>query len=133
MNHHRHDVLPYLDALREHLVRHDVPSPVSVECTNWREPIAVHLYEITLSDLASALLLWTKSLDGVTVTAKRMRHDQSVHLTVVGRVASGVPLHVWGGVRFERPLFPDLPTGVEQDVELSTLHRWKHPGQGVAA
>ncbi|MFJ8815891.1 hypothetical protein [Amycolatopsis thermoflava] len=119
-----HDVLPYLDALRDNLVRHAVPSPVSVECTTWREPVAVHLHEVGLGGLASALLAWARTLDGVTVTGKRIGNGQSVCLTVVGRMATGVPVHVWGAVRYERAVFPDLPRGVDQDVELATLHGW---------
>ncbi|NIH78009.1 hypothetical protein [Amycolatopsis viridis] len=119
-----HDVLPYLDALRDHLVRHAVPSPVSVECTTWREPEAVHLHELGLDGLASALLGWARTLDGVTLTALRHEDAPSVHLTLVGRMATGVPVHVWGAVRYERAVFPDLPRGVEQDVELATLHGW---------
>ncbi|GAA3801913.1 hypothetical protein [Amycolatopsis tucumanensis] len=119
-----HDVVPYLDALRDHLVRHAVPSPVSVECTTWREPVAVHLHEVGVDGLASALLAWARTLDGVTVTGKRIGNGQSVCLTAVGRMATGVPVHVWGAVRYERAVFPDLPRGVEQDVELATLHGW---------
>ncbi|WP_020670424.1 hypothetical protein [Amycolatopsis nigrescens] len=130
----RYDLMPYLDALREHLKRHDLPAPVGVQVTTWKEPVAVELHEVTVAEVARALLAWSSTLAGATLTVWRPPNGLSVYLTIVGRLPGGIPVHVWGSVSytFNRKLFPDLPADTEQDASVAMLRHWVRAGEGAA-
>lgn len=120
-----YELLPYLDAIRAHLVRHRLPAPVTVECTTWREPVTVHLEAPSPEKLVRALLAWSHTLQAVTTTVVRTEPGRLVHLTVRGRNLSGIWMHVWGVIEFHPALFPGLAIGEDRDVGPLTLQQWR--------
>jgi hypothetical protein len=119
-----YEVLAPLRAIADHLDRHDLPVPVHVDVRTYGRVITVQLHESGLSGLARALLTWAASLAENTVELWRCPSGHSVHLTVAGRLPSGLLVHVYGSAGYSSAMFPDMPEDTKQDVELSVLRRW---------
>ncbi|MDI5979603.1 hypothetical protein [Amycolatopsis magusensis] len=118
-------VLAFLDAVRGHLRAHVLPAPVGVQVTTWTKPVTVMLDEQGVTRLAGALVKWANTLTEVSASVWRTPGGDSVHLDVSGRVPSGVPVRVYGGVAYDASVFPDLPADTHQDVEVAQLRAWE--------
>lgn len=125
--------LVFLAAIRDHLDLHVFGPVASVNVTSGPDPIWVQLGAARkLPEVASALVTWAETLDEVSAQIWRTPAGTSVHLIVNGRMACGVPVHVYGAVDFTEDLFPDLPAGVRQDMPVFVLRQWSRPGEVAA-
>ncbi|WP_216205493.1 hypothetical protein [Amycolatopsis aidingensis] len=131
MNTTTEDVRPFLDAIRAHLDRHNLPGPYSVRVSaDDDRPVEVHLSP-GRGQLAEALLAWATTLDHPHVELRRYTTaGDGVLVTVCGRMPSGFPIEVWGGIAYDPAVFPTLTTGETQHAPLSLLRQW---AKGVAA
>ncbi|MBK1785230.1 hypothetical protein [Prauserella cavernicola] len=127
------ELIVFLDAIRAHLVRHNLPGAIGVRVTTWREPVKVQLDGWDLTEVAGQLCSWAASLDGSTAELHRLADGSRVLVTVVGRLPCGAPVHVYGAVRYTRTALPDLPVAVTQEVPVWVLRGWARGRQGVAA
>jgi hypothetical protein len=84
----------------------------------------MQVHEGELPRLARALLAWAASLAESTVELWRCPEGHSVHLTVAGRLPSGLLVHVYGSAVYTSAMFPDMPEDAKQDVELTVLRQW---------
>lgn len=125
-------VLVFLDAIRDHLDSFALPPAASVRVGVVPDPITVQLDADRLEDVARGLLTWAGSLEEVTASLWRPRHGGSVHLEISGRTPCGIPVVVYGGVRFDEATFPDLPAGMRQEMPVFLLRQWNTPGEVAA-
>ncbi|WP_216213932.1 hypothetical protein [Amycolatopsis aidingensis] len=125
MNTTTEDVRPFLDAFRAHLDGYGLPGPYSVRVSaDDDRPVEVHLSP-GRGALAGALLAWAATLDHPHVELRRYTTaGDGVLVTVCGRMPSGFPIEVWGGLAYDPAVFPTLTAGVTQHAPLSLLHEW---------
>ncbi|MFJ1760743.1 hypothetical protein ACIOD2_10530 [Amycolatopsis sp. NPDC088138] len=122
----------FLDAIRDHLDSYQLPPAASVDVNAWSSPIAVQLDVDGLPEVARALLVWTQTLEDVSARLWRLVDGKWVHISITGRTPCGIPVLVFGVVRFEPSTFPDLPVGAKQDMPVYLLRRWSSPGEVAA-
>ncbi|WP_326949834.1 hypothetical protein OG439_14280 [Amycolatopsis sp. NBC_01307] len=122
----------FLDAIRDHLDSHQLPPAASVDVNAWSSPITVQLDVDGLPEVAHALLVWTQTLEDVSARLWRLVDGRWVHLSISGRTPCGIPVVVFGVVRFEPSTFPDLPAGAKQDMPVFLLRGWSSPGEVAA-
>ncbi|MFJ9780643.1 hypothetical protein ACIRSS_13735 [Amycolatopsis sp. NPDC101161] len=122
----------FLDAIRDHLDSHQLPPVATVDVNAWSSPITVQLDVDGLPEVARALVVWTQTLEDVSARLWRLVDGKWVHISVTGRTPCGIPVQVYGVVRFEPSTFPDLPAGAKQDMPVYVLRGWSSP-EGVAA
>jgi hypothetical protein len=127
-----YEVLAPLRAVADHLERHELPAPVGITIRSYGRAVTVQLHQVGLHRVSGALLAWARTLADVTVEAWRSPAGDTVHLTVAGRLPSGLLIEVYDGVAFAPVAFLDLPADAKQDVELGVLHGWA-AAEGVAA
>ena len=97
-----------------------------------RSPITVQLDVDGLPEVSRALLVWTQTLEDVSARLWRLVDGRWVHLSISGRTPCGIPVVVFGVVRFEPSTFPDLPAGAKQDMPVYLLRGWSSPGEVAA-
>jgi hypothetical protein len=122
----------FLDAIRDHLDSHQLPPVASVDVNAWSSPITVQLDVDGLPEVSRALLVWTQTLEDVSARLWRLVDGRWVHLSISGRTPCGIPVVVFGVVRFEPSVFPDLPVGAKQDMSVFLLRGWSSPGEVAA-
>ncbi|WP_372663764.1 hypothetical protein [Amycolatopsis kentuckyensis] len=125
-------LLIFLDAIRDHLDSYQLPPAASVDVNAWSSPITVQLDVDGLPEVARALLVWTQTLEDVSARLWRLVDGRWVHLSITGRTPCGIPVVVFGVVRFEPSVFPDLPAGAKQDMPVFLLRGWSSPGEVAA-
>lgn len=125
-------VMVLLDAIRDHLDLHNLPPVASVVVRDGADPITVQLAGRHLPDVARGLLMWADTLDGVTASIWRVPSGSSVHVDIHGRTPCGLPVVVYGGVRFSETVFPDLPAGARQEMPVFVLRGWAKPEEVAA-
>ena len=125
-------LMTFLDSIRDHLDLYVLPPVAAVEVTAGTRPVSVQLWALDLPGIAGGLLAWAATLDDVTASLWRVKGGSSVHLSVTGRMPSGVPVRVYGGVPFSAEVFPDLPAGPAQEMPVFVLRQWTN-AEGVAA
>ncbi|KFU75224.1 hypothetical protein SAMN04489729_5162 [Amycolatopsis lurida] len=125
-------VLVFLDAIRDHLDSYAFPPVASVRVGTGSDPVSVQLDTDRLTDVARSLVVWADSLENVTASIWRVPHGGSVHLEVQGRTPCGIPVVVYGGVRFDEVTFPDLPAGIRQEMPVFVLRQWNSAGEVAA-
>jgi hypothetical protein len=125
-----------LGSIREHLTACPLAFPlVSVRAgcdMTHGDHVTVHLAAGRLADLADALLGWAGTLTGITVTAWRPPHGQTVHLTLTGLLHDSTRVIVFGGVVYTDTIFGDLQPEGRQGVALSILRAWAAGDTAVA-
>jgi hypothetical protein len=126
-------LMTYLDSIRDHLDLYDLPPVWDVEVSVLSEPVRVHLKGADLPEVAAGLLAWVDTLELVTASLWRTPSGESVHLSITGRLAGGVPVRVYAGADFSETVFPDLPTDTRQDMPVFVLRGWSDKGEEVAA
>jgi hypothetical protein len=122
----------FLDGIREHLASYQLPPAASVDVNAWSSPITVQLDVDGLPEVSRALLVWTQTLEDVSARLWRLLDGTWVHISISGRTPCGIPVVVFGVVRFEPSSFPDLPAGVKQDMPVYLLRGWSSPGEVAA-
>ena len=122
----------FLDAIRDHLDSYQLPPAASVDVNAWSSPITVQLDVDGLAAVARALLVWTQTLEDVSARLWRLVNGRWVHLSITGRTPCGIPVLVFGVVRFSPSTFPDLPAGAKQDMPVYLLRGWSTPGKVAA-
>ena len=122
----------FLDAIRDHLDSYQLPPAASVDVHAWSSPITVQLDVDGLREVSRALLVWTRTLEDVSARLWRLVDGRWVHLSISGRTPCGIPVVVFGVVRFEPSTFPDLPAGAKQDMAVFLLRGWSSPGEVAA-
>ena len=122
----------FLDAIRDHLDSYQLPPAASVDVNAWSGPILVQLDIDGLTEVSRALLVWCQTLEDVSARLWRLVDGRWVHLSITGRTPCGIPVLVFGVVRFEPSTFPDLPAGAKQDMPVSLLRGWSTPGEVAA-
>ncbi|MEU8631138.1 hypothetical protein AB0C38_03145 [Amycolatopsis sp. NPDC048633] len=123
----------FLDAIRDHLDLHAFGPVASVLVTSDSRPVTVQLdVARQVPQVASALVTWAGTLDGVSAEIWRTRPGSSVHLIVNGRMPCGVPVYVYGAVDFSDDVFPDLPAGSRQAMPVFVLWQWSRSGEVAA-
>ncbi|VVJ15556.1 Uncharacterised protein [Amycolatopsis camponoti] len=122
----------FLDAIRDHLDSYQLPPAASVDVNAWSSPITVQLDVDGLPEVSRALLVWTQTLEDVSARLWRLVDGRWVHLSISGRTPCGIPVVVFGVVRFEPSTFPDLPAGAKQDMPVYLLRGWSSPGEVAA-
>jgi hypothetical protein len=125
--------MTYLDSIRDHLDLYALPAVWGVDVSVLSEPIRAQLKASDLPEVASGLLAWADTLELVTAELWRTPSGESVHLSITGRLAGGIPVHVYSGVTFSEKFFPDLPTNSRQDMPVFLLRIWADNGEEVAA
>ncbi|QWF80680.1 hypothetical protein HUW46_04103 [Amycolatopsis sp. CA-230715] len=129
-------VMTYLDNIRDHLDAHLLPPAWSIVAEakgiGDRPPVTVHVNPSTLPELAETLLAWAKTLDDVSAELWRVPSGDSVHLDIIGRLASGVRVRVFGGTDFDDATFPDLPVNQRQEMPVFALRAWIDRGEVAA-
>ena len=122
------DYLSALAALSEHLITFDLPSPIwstTVQREFSGHAVTVQLHCRVLPALAGALLEWADTLTDVAAEAWRPPSGHSVHLTVAGRLITGTPLKVYGGLSHAVQVFgPYLEPGERHSIPLGLLRQW---------
>jgi len=76
--------------------------------------------------------VWTQTLEDVSARLWRLVNGRWVHLSITGRTPCGIPVLVFGVVRFSPSTFPDLPAGAKQDMPVYLLRGWSTPGKVAA-
>ncbi|MEV0071532.1 hypothetical protein [Amycolatopsis sp. NPDC050768] len=122
----------FLDAIRDHLDSHQLPPAASVDVNAWSSPITVQLDVDGLPEVSRALLVWAQTLEDVSARLWRLVDGRWVHLSISGRTPCGIPVVVFGVVRFEPSTFSDLPVGAKQDMPVFLLRGWSSPGEVAA-
>lgn len=122
----------FLDAIRDHLDSYQLPPAASVDVNAWSSPITVQLDVDGLPEVARALLVWTQTLEDVSARLWRLVDGTWVHISITGRTPCGIPVLVFGVVRFEPSTFPDLPARAKQDMPVYLLRGWSSPGEVAA-
>jgi hypothetical protein len=115
-----------LDSLRAHLAEFDLPDLYSVNVTqSFSGPsVTAQLACHTPPQTGPALLAWADTLAEVTAEAWRVPSGEDVHLSVIGRLPSGVSIRVYAGVVFtEHGIGADLPPDASTTVPLTTLRQ----------
>ncbi|HEV7980850.1 hypothetical protein [Amycolatopsis sp.] len=125
-------LMTFLDTIRDHLDLYDLPPVAAVDVTTGYKPVTVMLEAFDLPAVASGLLAWADTLDQVTASLWRVSDRPSVHLSITGRMASGVPVRVWSAVAFSEAIFPDLPSGSRQEMPVFVLRVWADLGEVAA-
>ncbi|OXM59956.1 hypothetical protein [Amycolatopsis vastitatis] len=125
-------LMVFLDAIRDHLDSHHLPPAASVDVNAWSSPITVQLDVDGLPEVARALLVWSQTLEDVSARLWRLCDSKWVHISITGRTPCGIPVQVFGVVRFEPSTFPDLPAGAKQDMPVYLLRCWTTPGEVAA-
>jgi hypothetical protein len=126
-------LMTYLDSIRDHLDLYALPPLAAVDVSTGYRPVVVQLEALDLPGVASGLLAWADTLDQVEVQLWRVPGGDSVHLSITGRIACGIPVYVYGGMDFSDRVFPDLPAGSHQEMQVFVLRSWVDDGEGVAA
>ncbi|OXM67919.1 hypothetical protein [Amycolatopsis vastitatis] len=122
----------FLDAIRDHLDSYQLPPAASVDVNAWSSPITVQLDVDGLAAVARALLVWSQTLEDISARLWRLVDGKWVHISITGRTPCGIPVLVFGVVRFEPSTFPDLPAGAKQDMPVYLLRGWSTPGEVAA-
>ena len=125
-------LMVFLDAIRDYLDSFALPPASSVRVGVGADPITVQLDSRRLEDVARGLLAWADSLEDVKTSLWRPEGGASVHLELSGRTPCGIPIVVYGGVWFDEATFPDLPSGMRQDMPVFLLRQWNTPGEVAA-
>jgi hypothetical protein len=115
-----------LDAIRTHLTEFELPELYSINATkslsgpNVTAQLACH----TLPQIADALLAWADTLTDATVKAWRPPRGDTVHLSVIGLLTSGISVAVYGGVDFtDHSIGNDLAPDASTIVPLTVLRQ----------
>jgi hypothetical protein len=127
-----YEILAPMRAVIAHLERHHLAAPVGIDISTYGRSVVVHLQGDGLTGVSAALLGWARTLADVNVEAWRPPSAVSVHLTVSGRLPTGLLVHAYAGVRFDVATFPDLPTGARHGLSLTVLHVWASSGEVAA-
>lgn len=121
-----------LDAIRAHLTAFELPQLYSVNViTAMGSPrVSTQLAAHHSPEIAAGLLVWADTLTHVTTEAWRVPSGDSVHLSVIGRLAEGVTIRVYGGL----PLTPhgigaDLTPDTSTTMPLAVLRHLATPGE----
>lgn len=121
-----------------HMTTHGLPEPASLDLivsTVDEQEVRVHLRTYRLMDTAAGLLAWANTQAAVTLEAWRPMGGSSVHLdlrsTLTGEHGTAI-LVVFGAVRFEPAVFPDLEPREHRPVSQGQLTAWA-TGAEVAA
>ncbi|HWR48061.1 MAG TPA: hypothetical protein VN327_10695 [Pseudonocardiaceae bacterium] len=113
-----------LDAFRSHFDQFELPDLYSVHViTGSGGPrVSAQLAAHHPPQIATGLLAWADTLTDVTAEAWRVPSGDSVHLSVIGRLAEDVTVRVYGGVPFT-PRGPgaDLAPNTSATVTLAVL------------
>jgi hypothetical protein len=116
-----------LTAVRDHLARFKLSEPYAVQarsCTSGRtSPVSVHLLELDLPAVATALVSWADTLTEANLSVWRPPSSDAVHLQVSGRLAGRVAIDVWAGVKAPA-LLASLVPGQKQTLRLGLLRTW---------
>lgn len=120
-------VTDLLDAVLNHMDGYELPEPYGVQARAYTSRdsalVSIHLVERSLSTVASVLVIWADTLSEVSLSAWRPPARDTVHIHVSGRLAGGVPIEVWAGVKAPVP-----PVNLEPDqkktLRLGLLRTW---------
>jgi hypothetical protein len=122
------DYLSALATFSEHLITFDLPCPIwstAVQHELAGHSVTVQLNCRVLPALAGALLEWADTLTEVTAEAWRPPSGHSVPLIVAGRLTTGTPLKVYGGLSHTVQVFgPYLEPGEHHSIPLGLLRQW---------
>jgi hypothetical protein len=113
-----------LESLYAHLTSFALPPLCSVNLTQGFRgaTVSAQLTHHTPPQTRSALLTWADTLTEVTAEAWRIPSGESVHLSVLGHLPSGVPIRVYGGVAFtEHGIGAELAPDATTTIPLATL------------
>jgi hypothetical protein len=113
-----------LEGLCAHLTDFELPPLCSVNLTQAFSgaTVSAQLTHHTPPQTRSALLAWADTLTEVTAEAWRVPSGESVHLSVLGHLPSGVPIRVYGGVAFtEHGIGAELAPDATTTIPLATL------------
>ena len=124
-------VVALLDSLRAHLAEFELPQLCSVYITPYRPNVTAQLASRRESlDIAGALLAWADTLTAITTEAWRVPGGDSVHLSVLGQLSSGVWVRVYGVVPFtEHGIGADLTPNACTTVALAVLREQATVGE----
>jgi hypothetical protein len=124
-----------LAAIAAHLTEFELPATASVHVTQAiRAPqVTVQLSCHTPSAIAKGLLAWVDTLTEVSTQAWRITSGDSVHLSVRGRLAGGIPVLIYGGLAATHgALGPDLAPDTTATIPLATLRHTATEGEARA-
>ncbi|MBV9162825.1 MAG: hypothetical protein JO309_12695 [Pseudonocardiales bacterium] len=113
-----------LDAFRSHVDQFELPELYSVHViVAAGEPsVNAHLAAHHPLQIATGLLAWADTLTHVTTEAWRVPSGDSVHLSVIGQLAEGVTIRVYGGLPLtEHGPGADLACDTSVTVPLAVL------------
>ncbi|MGH3722024.1 MAG: hypothetical protein ACRDRI_24905 [Pseudonocardiaceae bacterium] len=124
--------LDLLDAIRAHLTAFELPQLYSVNVITASggpgvsaQPAAHHSPQIV-----TGLLAWADTLTEVTTEAWRVPGGDSVHLSVIGRLAEGVMIRVYGAVPLtQHGIGTSLTPDGSATVPLAVLRHLATPGE----
>ncbi|MBV8540157.1 MAG: hypothetical protein JO268_06340 [Pseudonocardiales bacterium] len=125
-------IVAQLDSLRAHLVEFELPElySVNVITASGGPRVSAHLAAHHLPQIATELLAWADTLTHVATEAWRVPSGDSVHLSVIGRLADGVTVRVYGGVAFtQHGIGADLAPDASTTVPLAVLRYLATPGE----
>jgi hypothetical protein len=117
-----------LAALCAHLAEFELPAIASVHLGSAlaASRVTVQLTCHQPPAIAQELLAWADTLTDVTAQSWRAPRDDSVHLSVTGRLAGGASVLIYGGGwGTHRSLGADLPPEATTTIPLSRL---RHAG-----
>jgi hypothetical protein len=113
-----------LDAIHTHLADFELPDMWSVQVGGSRlgPQLNVQLTHREPPEIADALLTWADTLDAVIAELWRVPSGESVHLSVTGRLPSGVSIKVYGFLPFHESGFGgDLEPNATATIPLQML------------
>jgi hypothetical protein len=125
-------IVDLLDSLRAHLTAFTLPELYSVHVITTRDTLTVSAQLVAHHppQIATGLLTWADTLTNVTTEAWRVPSGDTVHLSVIGRLPSGVTIRVYGDVPFiEHGIGADLAPDASTIVPLVVLRHLATPGE----
>ena len=117
-------IVDLLAAISAHLAAFELPPVASIHITaGMAAPqVSVQLTHRDPATVTQGLLAWADTLTQVTAQVWRVPHGDSVHLSIIGSMAAGVSVLVYGGLPTNRGgLGTDLTPGARTTVPLAAL------------
>ncbi|HWR48580.1 MAG TPA: hypothetical protein VN327_13360 [Pseudonocardiaceae bacterium] len=125
-------VVDQLDCLRAHLAAFELPElySVHVSAAPGEPTVTMQLSVHHPSQIAAGLLAWVDTLTDVTTEVWRVPRGDSVHLSVIGQLAGGLTIRVYGGLPLTaRGIGADLAPGGRKTMPLAALRHLATPGE----
>jgi hypothetical protein len=114
-----------------HLAEFELPALWSVDVTTSSGgTVSAQLACHQPPEIAAGLLAWADTLSEITAESWRVPSGDSVRLSVIGQLPSGITIRIYGGVPYTgHGIGTDLAPGTHTTVPLAALRAMAAPGE----